>query len=127
MGVGEARQHIARAKRQLERVSTAAWEPDPEEAVTWAFYAYENCVAALAERFGRRWTKNHREKAELARRLHADGLVSRDVGGELEELNALRKDVAYGEPGPELADRDIEDLACELEEFIEEVASRVES
>ena len=104
VAVHEARQHIARARRQLERVQVAAWDrDDPEEAVTWAFYAYENCVAALAERFGRKWTRNHREKADLARKLHAEGLISRDIGDELEELNGLRKDVAYGEPGPELA------------------------
>ena len=66
MGVDEARQHINRARRQLEKVQSASWEPDPESAVTWAFYAYENCVAALVERYGRKLTKNHREKAELA-------------------------------------------------------------
>ncbi len=128
MAIDEARQHITRARRQLERVQVAAWDPDdPEEAVTWAFYAYENCVAALAERFDRRWTRNHREKADLARRLHAKGLISRDIGDELEELNSLRKDVAYDEPGPELGERDLEDLANELEEFIDEVDMRIGS
>ena len=128
MAIDEARQHIARARRQLERVQVAAWDPDdPEEAVTWAFYAYENCVAALAERFGRKWTKNHREKADLARKLHAEGLISRDIGDELEELNSLRKDVAYDEPGPELRERDLEDLAIELKEFIDEVDSQIGS
>ena len=128
MAIDEARQHIARARRQLERVQVAAWDPDdPGEAVTWAFYAYENCVAALAERFGRELTWNHREKAELARRLHADGLISRDIGDELEELNSLRKDVAYDEPGPALGERDLEDLANELEEFIDDVDSQIGS
>ena len=128
MAIDEARQHIARARRQLERVQVAAWDPDdPEEAVTWAFYAYENCVAALAERFGRKWTKNHREKADLARWLHTEGLISRDIGDELEELNSLRKDVAYDEPRPELQERDLEDLAIELKEFIDEVDSQIGS
>lgn len=110
----------------MVRVQDASWAPrDAEEAVTWAFYAYENCLAALAERYGRKLTKNHREKAELARRLHEDGLVSRDIGDELEELNNLRKDVQYGEPGPELQERDLEDLAIELEQFVEEIDSRI--
>ena len=52
MGIDEARQHINRARRQLEKVQAASWGPDPEDAVTWAFYAYENCVVALAERYG---------------------------------------------------------------------------
>ena len=126
MGVEEAREHIARARRQLNRVQVASWEPqDHEQAVTWAFYAYENCVAALAERYGRRWTKNHREKAGLARRLYGDGLVSRDIGDELEELNDLRKDIAYDDPGPDLLERDLEDLAIELEQFIDEIDSRI--
>ena len=96
-----------------------------EEAVTWAFYAYENCVTALAERYGRKWEKHHRAKAELARKLHAEGLISRDIGDELEELNTLRKDVAYDEPGPDLKERDLEDLANELERFIDEIDSRI--
>ena len=91
----------------------------------WGFYAYENCVTALAARYGHRRTQNHREKAELARRLYQDGLVSRDIGDELEELNRLRKDVAYDGPGPE--EKDLYDLAYELEKFIVEVDSLISS
>ena len=129
MGVEEARQHIDRARRQLETVQRAlSSEPqNPEIAVTWAFYAYEKCIVALAERYGYRWTKNHGQKADLARKLHADGRISRDIGDELEELNSLRKDVAYDEPGSDLSARNLEDLAYELEEFIEEVDSRIGS
>ena len=127
MGIAEAEPHIARARRQLERVQVAAWDPaDGEEAVTWAFYAYENCVVALAEMHDRKWKKNHREKAELARRLYADGLVSRDVGDTLVELNRLRMDVAYDEPGPELQETDLEALAGDLEGFLNEIASLVD-
>ena len=127
MAVDEARKRIAVARRQLERVEDAAFDPDPESAVIWAFYSYENCVTALAARYGLRWTTNHRERADLARHLHANGLISRDIGDELEELNRLRKDVAYDEPGPELQERDLEDLARELHDFIEETASRLDS
>ena len=126
MGIVEARQHLNRAKKHLTKVQTASWEPqDPEGAVTWAFYAYENCVSALAERYGQKWEKHHRAKAELARKLHAQGLVSRDIGDELEELNTLRKDVAYDGPSPDLQERDLEDLAIALEQFIDEIDSRI--
>ena len=81
---------------------------------------------ALAEIHDRKWKKNHREKAELARRLYTDGLVSRDVGDTLEELNRLRMDVAYEEPGPELQETDLEALAVELEAFLNEIASLVD-
>ena len=99
---------------------------DPQNAVMWAFYAYENCVVALAELHGRRWTRNHYGKAQLARSLHADGLISRDIGDELEKLNVLRKGVAYDLPDPELDELDIEDLAYELEAFIDEIAGEIE-
>ena len=130
MNIDKARDAIDRAKRQLEKVQVASWEPqdqDHEQAVMWAFYAYENCVTALAELYGYKWTRNHREKADLARKFHAEGLVSRDIGDELEDLNNLRKDVAYGDPGSDLSARDLDELAIELEEFIDEVNSRIAS
>ena len=127
MNIDEARQRITLARLQLERVQAAESGDDPESAVMWGFYAYENCVTALAAWYGRRWTQNHREKADLARRLYRDGLVSRDVGDELEELNRLRKDVAYDGPGPELEEKDLYDLAYQLEELIIEVESLIGS
>lgn len=126
MSIEQAKEHIARAERQWDRAATASWEPaDSESVVTWAFYAYENCVTALAELYGRTWTKKHWEKAQLARDLYEEGLISRDIGDELEELNDLRKDVAYDEPGPDLESRNLEDLCSELEAYIEEVKSRI--
>lgn len=95
--------------------------PDHVEAVTFAFYAYENAIVAVAEAKGIKWTKNHAEKARLAGRLFSDGILSTDVEDRLIALNTLRKDVAYGEPGPELQEMDLEELAVELEQFLEEV------
>ncbi len=127
MSFEEARKHIAIARRHLDKVQSAAWDQDAADAVTWAFYAYENCVTALAESHGLQWTTIHHQKAQLARRLYSDGLISRDVGDKLEELNRLRKDVAYDEPGPELLEVNLEDLAGELEEFIGEIESGIGS
>ena len=125
MGLEEAESHLERAKKHLERVQDAANDGDHEEAVTWAFYAYENCVSALAESHGRNWTHNHVEKAGLARTFHAEGLVSRDVGDLLEELNRLRKAVEYGEPGSDLMNVDLEGLSGDLETYVDEVESCV--
>ena len=113
----------------MEKVQIASNDegPDPESAVTWAFYAYENCVVALAEMHGRSWARNHQSKARLARTLFEEELVSRDIGDELEELNRLRKDVAYDEPGQELEDRNLEALASDLEEFIDEIELRMDA
>ena len=126
MTLERAAECLARARRQLAKVHSAVDVEDPENAVTWAFYAYEKCVIALAEIHDLSWRTNHYDKARLARRLYADGQISRDVGDELEELNRLRKDVAYDDPGPELEDRDLGILAYELEEFMEEIQSRLD-
>lgn len=46
------------AKKHLERVQTAAWDPkDPDEAITWGFYAYETALVAVAELNGLSWEK----------------------------------------------------------------------
>jgi uncharacterized protein (UPF0332 family) len=122
VGLREARKKIELARNQLERVQVASWSPpDPVEAVTWAFYAYENAVVAVAEAKGIPWTKNHAEKARLARRLVEMGILQTDVEEKLITLNELRKDVAYGEPGFELQQVDLEYLSIELENFVDEV------
>ncbi len=122
MSIQEAQKALERAKEQLERVQVAWYEPaDPVEAVTWAFYAYENAVVAVAEAQGVKWEKNHVKKAELAGLFASKGILSTNVEDQLYELNDLRKDVAYGEPGDELEQLDLEELVIELENFIEEV------
>jgi len=128
MGVREARAALKRAKSQLERVQVAWWDPpDPVEAVTWAFYAYENAIVAVAEAKSIRWEKSHAAKARLAGQFVQQGILSTDVEDRLIELNDLRKDVAYGESGPELEELDLEDLAIKLEEFLEEVEQVIDA
>jgi hypothetical protein len=123
----EARAALKRAREQLERVQVAGIEPlDHVEAVTFAFYAYENGVVAVAEVKGIEWTKNHYEKAKLARTLFDKKFLSTDIEDQLLRLNDLRKDVAYGEPGLELEQLDLEDLASDLERFLDEVETVVE-
>ncbi|TET41931.1 MAG: hypothetical protein E3J66_04580 [Dehalococcoidia bacterium] len=128
MGKEEARAKLRLAKKQLERVQIACWDPkDAEEAVTWAFYAYENAVIAVVEKQGMQWQKTHPSKVNLASQLHAQGILSIDVGTKIELFNELRKDVQYGEPGPELESVDLDDLAIELENFIGEVENVITS
>ncbi len=127
MSLDEARARIDRAKQQLEKVQVAALASDHENAVVWAFYAYENCVTSLAEFHNRDWTPNHYDKARLARTFHTSGLISRDIHDHLQELNRLRKEVAYDGPGYELLELDLEDLSRQLEEFIGEIEARIES
>jgi uncharacterized protein YutE (UPF0331/DUF86 family) len=126
MTIKEARSKLKLAKSQLERVCAAASAEDPEEAVTWAFYAYENAVVAVAEKEQMPWKKTHISKQDVAATLHRRHVLSRDVSDTLSDLNELRKDVAYGEVGQDLEAVDLEDLCVELEEFVNEVADLVE-
>ncbi len=129
MGQAEAESHLNVAKKQLDRVQTASWDPDDndrEDAVTWGFYAYENAVVAVAEKENIPWKTTHWNKLDIAEEIHIRGLVSVNVRKRLEELNELRKDVQYGEPGPDLRDYDLENLATELEAFLDEVEALVE-
>ncbi len=123
----EAASKLGLAREHFDRAATASWEPEDREAtVIWTFYAYENAVVAAADQVGISWTKNHPSKQAAARELHSAGHVPVDVSETLEQLNELRKDVSYGEPGPDLAELDLEDLLSELESFIEMVAKLFE-
>ena len=122
MGTTDAKEALTRARKQLERVQMAAWEPqDPEEAVTWAFYAYENALKALAEARGDILARHHGRKAEYAGRMARQKVLRTDAEARLVELNGLRKQVSYGDVYGDLAALDLEDLASELETFLDEV------
>jgi len=66
-------------------------------------------------------TTRHYEKASIARSLAKDGHLKTDVSERLEELNDLRKDVQYGEPGPRVSRANLEELVESLESFLDEV------
>jgi uncharacterized protein YutE (UPF0331/DUF86 family) len=122
MSLRAAREHLNRATKQWERAASDAWEPaDPASCVTNAFYAYENVIVAVAEAKSLAWAKNHYKKAELAKELAQEKVLSKDLSDRLLRLNDLRKDVSYGEPGMELSDEDLESIVSELEGTIGEV------
>lgn len=122
----EARVHLARARVQWDGAAVDSWEPaDPAECVARSFYSYENAVVAAATAIGTQWTKKHYEKAALAKRLFEQQKLKTDVSERLVQLNELRKNVSYGEPGAELSDVDLEDLVSELESFLDEVEELV--
>jgi hypothetical protein len=130
MGQAEAKHHLNVARKQLQRVQTASWDPDDEDreiAVTWGFYADENGVVAVVEKANISWKRTHWDKLDRADEIHRKGFVSIDVRERLEELNELRKDVQYGEAGLDLKQYDLEDLASDLESFLDEVEKFVES
>jgi uncharacterized protein (UPF0332 family) len=124
----EANAHLARARDQWDRAAVDSWEPkEPAECVTKCFYSYENALVAAATALGAAWTKKHYEKAALAKKLFEENKLKTDVSERLGELNELRKDVSYGEPGEELTEVDLEELVTDLERFLDEVSELVTS
>ena len=122
----EARASLDVAKKQLSQAQVAWWDPpEPAVCVTNAFYAYENAVTAALVAVGTKRTKRHVEKAALAKQLFEENKLKTDVSQRLEHLNEARKDVQYGEAGPELSGIDLEDLVSELEGFINEVETLI--
>src|SRR6266446_7531707 len=118
----KARSHLHKASQQLEKAQVYSWGPEePAECVSAAFYSYENAVVAAAEALGLPWKTNHYDKAEVAARLSREKNLKTDVSDLLLDLNGLRKDVSYGEPGEELSQYDLEGLVTNLENFIGEV------
>ena len=110
------------SRKQFDSAAVHSWEPsDPAQCITMAFYSYENAVVAAAIAAGYPWQATHQSKVEVAIRLAQERKVKTDIGQRLTELNRLRKDVSYGDPGLELSGVDLEEVVSELEQFIDEV------
>jgi hypothetical protein len=119
---------LERARAQWDRATVDAWEPaEPAECVTKCFYSYENGLVAAATALGIAWTRRHYEKAALAKRLFEQNELKTNISDLLVSLNELRKDVSYGDPGPELSGIDLEDLVTRLGLFLDEVGELVAS
>lgn len=126
--VAAAREHLARAETQRDEAATAAWEPpEPADCVSKCFYAFENAVVAAAIALGIPWEKNHWRKAELAAKLYKTGNLTTDISERLLDLNGARKDISYGDPGPVLAETDLEDLVSDLDDYLIQVTSIVDA
>jgi len=108
------------ARDQLTRVQAAAIHPvDWAELYNWAFYGFENAVVAAAASVGMSWERDHRKKAQLSVRLHAQYELP-DVEQLLGDLKVLKENVTYGEARP-AADYSAEDVATALERYVEAV------
>ena len=117
-----ANSFLRRAKEQYDEAAVDSWEPkQPADCVTNCFYSYGNAISAAAAAVGLNIPNNHYDKAKLARLLFKQEHVSTDIHDLLLELNELRKNVSYGEPGPELSEANLEDLLADLEHYLEDV------
>lgn len=113
------------ARQQLAKVQVAAWDPvDWLDVSLYGFYALENAVAAAADHAGIHWKQTHPSKVDASVEL-TQGHGLPDIAELLRDLNAIRKSSAYGEY---LAPhgRSAEEIASEVEGYIDAVASFVD-
>lgn len=125
--ISGARKHLDLAKGQCDDATTAWWPPtNAADCVSKSFYGYENAVVAAAIALGIPWKKTHPDKQRIAAELAGNGRVTTDISALLAQLDKLRKDVSYDEPGPELEAVDLEDLVSELETFLDQVSQVIQ-
>lgn len=111
------------AKRHLERVQSAWTEPtDWDDLSLYGFYCLEAAVEAAALQLGLRTSKKHWEKADLAEDIHKRAGLP-DIGDLLRDLNEARKAAAYGDM--ERPDLDAEDIAYQIEEYVNAVEALI--
>ena len=115
---------LALARRHLKRVQRAWDDPtDWDDLSLYGFYCLEAAIEAAAVRVRIKTSKKHWEKADIAGELHKKhGLP--DIEQLLRDLNDARKSAAYGDiPAPDL---NAEDVASEIERYVDAVADLVE-
>lgn len=110
------------ARRHLERVLDAWHGPDWDDLSLYGFYCLEAAVEAAALHFGFRTSKKHWEKVDLASKLHEQHDLP-DVSGLLRDLNEARKAAAYDDI--DRPDMDAEDIAIQIETYVEAIAALV--
>jgi hypothetical protein len=120
-----AKDHLELAKEHLKRVQ-AAWDypTDWSDLALYGFYCLENAVVAAALHGSVGVRKSHPRKADAARELSASAGLP-DVSSLLVTLNDARKSVAYGDVA--LPNLDAEDLAREIEEYVDAVEALLDT
>lgn len=113
------------ALKHLERVAVSSYDPaDWLDLSTFGFYCLEACIVAVALHLQRPRPGSHSRKVQEARHLTVEkGLP--DVGDLLVDLNNMRKYETYGDADPPDG-LDPEDVASEIEEYVEIVRSLLE-
>jgi len=114
--------HIRLAEEQLAKVQ-AAWDPpDWSDLTLYGFYWLENSVLAAASHAGLTVQRTHSAKVAAATQL-AQNQGLPDISNLPVNLNTARKATAYGDtPMPDL-NLTAEDLAREIEDYVQSVKS----
>lgn len=114
---------LALAQRHLEKVRNAWDEPtDWADLSLYGFFAMEAAVDAACLHLEIASKRTHSNRVEAAKTLYKHGFA--DVSDLIRALNTARKSEAYGDVvAPDL---DAEDVANDIEEYIESVARLIQ-
>jgi len=88
---------------------------DVTEAVAWLFLSLEAAIVSVADKHGLDTKQQHWKKAEVAKELHAKGVLPHDYSETLRVLNDARKVATYDGDEPDLEGQSLEDLATDVE------------
>lgn len=106
------------AREHLERAMSGVNDNDSTEAVTWLLAALEAAIVAIAEAQGLETPTQHWKKAQVAKDLHAAGIVPANYSETLDLLNAGRKLAVYEGDEPDLGESSLEDLVAAVESAV---------
>lgn len=113
-------EQLALSRRHLARVQSAWNPPDWADLTIYGMYAIEAAILAASAHLGRTLKKTHWDKADFAREL-AKSHGMPDVSELVAKLNTGRKATAYGDEEMPSDLGDAEDIATEIEEFVDAV------
>lgn len=113
-------EYLSIAREHLKRVQAAWGDPtDWADLGIYGLYCVEAAVMAAATHL--RWpvSKIHTAKQDIARRLTTERHLP-EISERMSQLNDTRKAIGYGDV--ERPDLDAEEVATQIEEFVEAVA-----
>ncbi len=114
------------AERHLRKVREASALPDWSDIGTYGLYCLEASIRAAALKSGETPIRTHWGKADQATNLHTKhGLPNiRDL---LEDLNVMRKAMAYGDEEFEESDFDAQKIANEIQDYYDKVLAFIKT
>ncbi len=116
---------LKKARHQLGIAKKGIDSGSDDIAITFLFQAYENAVRAATKSTGAfADTKAHWDLESQAEDLVDQGYLESDVSERLQDLNAGRKEAAYGYE-EDFEHSDFEEMIRELESFIQEVEALI--
>ncbi len=113
------------AREHLMKAQDEAAGGDPRDALQWGFASLEAAIDAIAAARGIAIDEKHWKRTEAARRLHAAGVLPKNLSDLHRSLNEARKAVFYDGEDPDLGEASLEEVLSDVEDAV--VAAEAEA